>query len=445
MWPSDPTRQNRRDNALVVAWLIGLALCLLASARAHAQPRPPGNAPASASDRVVQAHREIASARVEVRYVPYFSYPGETEFVVMNYHVAFDRKANRLRVERPGYTLVCDGKDLLLLADDLPGRHLRRPMDGGLTYEKILEVFADLNDPMPPAVILLLADEPMGWLSGGATTTAARRVPDDAGNDTRTHLRLAMPVGEVRLACDARSRLLDEMTVVIDRQQLAGTDLQDLRFHYGLQWSSVNQPIDDKQFELDLEGSQEMSTLAQFLAPPNVPGNAGPGGADGPGGNAAGGGGTLLGLTLPDMELDVLGEDEPVNLSELDKGVVIVEFFATWTRPSVLDLPALADYKAWCKEKEHSVSVYTVAVGEEPEAMTKWLDALEKTAEKQIDLPVLMDTSTEAAMALKLPTVPRTLVVVDGKIVEVFGGVKPTFLEDLKKATPGWLEKVEPE
>ena len=55
---------------------------------------------------------------------------------------------------------------------------------------------------------------------------------------------------------------------------------------------------------------------------------------------------------------------------------------------------------------------------------------------------MLMDTSTEAAIALKLPTVPRTLIVVDGRIVDVYGGIKPTYLDDLKKGMPDWLEAV---
>jgi thioredoxin-like negative regulator of GroEL len=70
------------------------------------------------------------------------------------------------------------------------------------------------------------------------------------------------------------------------------------------------------------------------------------------------------------------------------------------------------------------------------------MEALEKTAKRKVDLPVLMDQSTEAVQAMKLPTVPRTLILVDGRIVDVYGGVKPTYLDDLKEGMPGWLEKV---
>jgi len=146
-------------------------------------------------------------------------------------------------------------------------------------------------------------------------------------------------------------------------------------------------------------------------------------------------------MPLPDIDLAVLGREEKINLSQLDTGVVILECFASWSKTSVLDLPALADFNAWCKKNHYDVQIFGVAVGEEPGYLTKWLTALEETSQKDIDLPFLLDSTTEAAIAMKLPTVPRTLVVVDGRVVDVFGGVKPTYLDDLKEGTPGWLEK----
>ncbi len=422
--------------------IAGVVACLC-SVDALGQPRPPerpGSPQPTVAEAVVRAHREIESAVIDVRFTPYFTYPDETEFITSGYHVVLDRQAKRLRVDRPGYTLVCDGTDLLLVADDLPGRHLRVPLNGPLNYKRLVEVFPDLHDPMPPTLILLLADEPMAWLSDGVSDDATPFVPKEHQGDRPTRgMRFNVGLGEAELLRDAKTQRIADLRIAVDKQQLAGSGLDAVQFHYGVKWAAVNEEVDGKLFELDLNGSNEMATLAQFLAP------SGPGAGGGPGNG--GGGGSLIGQPLPDIELALLGgeEDEKVKLSDLDGGVVVLEFFASWTRPSVLDLPVLDDFSAWAEEQEHAASVYAVAVGETPDSIGKWLEALEKTAGREVDVPILIDTKTDAAMALKLPTVPRTLIVVDGKIVEVYGGMKPEFLDDLKKGLPGWLEKVEVE
>jgi hypothetical protein len=416
-----------------VLWLALVAGLLLPGPRTEAQPGPPGQ---TATDRVIEAHRDVQSASVRVDYGVYYSRAEETEFVTTAYRLVFDRPTNRLRIDRPGFTMISDGTDILLTAEALPNRHLRMPLNGKLTYERLLEVFPDLANPTPPALAYLFSKDPVSHFAdqqaGGPTPLA----PTASG---QTHLDFPLGgQGRHTQSFDGTSRLLEQVLIDLN---VGRADLEAVRFHYDLNWSAINEPVDDAAFEIDLKQSHEMTTLAAFLSPNG--GNAQPGPAGQGGGVAAGG--SLVGMPLPEIELDVLGTDDKVKLSELDKGVVILECFASWSKTSTLDLPALAEYKAWCKEEGHAVQIYAIAVGEQSNNMTKWMDALEKASKKKIDLPVLMDTSTEAAIALKLPTVPRTLIVVDGRVIDVFGGVKPTYLDDLKKGTSGWLEKIKKE
>jgi|GEM_PF-2374875 len=429
---------GRRRYGLVLAWAVVWVL-LCAGRSASAQPGPPGQ---TATDRVVQAHRKVQRAVIEVRYGVYYTRVDETEFVTTGYRLVFDRPSKRLRIDRPGFTLVSDGTDILLVAEALPGRHLRMPLEGELTYERLVEVFPDLADPTPPALVYLLSKDPISQFTGGQGGDASPLAPLNPAEADQTHLAFPLGQGSHKQSFNGASRLVEQVLIDINVNR---QDLEAVRFHYAFDWSAVNKEVDNAEFELDLKQSHEMTTLAALLSPPGA-GGGGPGGQGAGPGGAGGGGGSVIGMPLPDIELDVLGKDEKVKLSELDKGVVVLEFFASWSKASVLDLPALADFKAWCKEHKHEVPIYAVAVGEQPDKMTQWMDALEKTAKKEIDLPVLMDPTTNAAMAMKLPTVPRTIIAVDGRVVEVYGGVKPTFLEDLKKNTPDWLEKVkEPE
>lgn len=429
-----------------VAALAWAMVLLAASPGVLAQPGPPGQ---TESDKLVEAHQAIQSARLDVRFATYYSYPDETDFVTTDYRVVLDRANDRLRIDRPGYTLLCDGKDFVLVAEALPGRHLRMPLNGKLDYQQVFGVYPDIGNPTPPGLMLLLASDPMLLLSDGLAQDATPLGVQRVGPASLLTMRLPMQLGTCELSADPTTRLLDQVLIEVDPKRLAGSGIDGVRFHYELDWSAIDQPVDASLFELDLKRSHEMTSLAQFLSVGPVGG--GGGGAQAGGGNApgpAGGGGggaapTLIGMPLPDVELQQLGSDETINLMDQDRGVVIVEFFASWTKASTLDLPALQDFTAWCEKEKKDARVFTVAVGETKESMTPWLDALEKTVKKDIDLPVLLDTKTDAAMAMKLPTVPRTIVAVDGRVVEVYGGVKPNFLDDLKKGMAEWLEKVE--
>lgn len=376
---------------------------------------------------------------VHVRFAQYVTHPDETEFVVAEYRVVFDRSVERVRIDRPGYTLVCDDQDVVLVADALPGRHLRVPLEGKFTYERLVEVFPDLAQPIPPALVMLMSDAPIEQISGGAADRLTRfsgHELHDASSPQALLYRMVLNGGQGEFGFDAASRLIESMLVEVDPQRLIGSGIEAVRMSYDISWSGLNEAVDGSLFDLDLKQSHEFTTLAGFLSPGGG-GQAGAGGGQG----AAAGGDSLVGMPLPEVELPELGSDKKVKLSELDEGVVVLECFATWSNSSVMDLPALAEFKQWCKDKKFAVRVYGVAVGEQEGQLTQWMQALSKTAKREIDLPILLDTSTEAAVAMRLPTVPRTLIVVDGRVVEVYGGLKPTYLDDLKQGMPGWLDK----
>lgn len=381
-------------------------------------------------DRVLQAHRDLDRAHIVADYTIYFSYPDETEFVSTHYEVWLDRATRRLRIDRPGFTLICDGQTVYLRSERIPGRHLEVPLADGLTYDALVRLVPDVNDPVPPALTMLLADTPMMWLSAGHAPSADALKPRDDDPAARPRLRLPTQLGDLTFSCESGTLLLDDVVLVADDKQLEGSGLVDARFHYGLAIEPSAEPYADAVFEFETDNSQAVGTMAELLAPPRNP-NA-------PQGNNPGGQ-TLIDVTLPDVELAVLDGDEPINLSTLDEGVVILEFFATWTRPSLTDLGDLVAYQDWAEEEGHDIRVFAVNVLEKSKQVREWLALLSEQTGVEYDLPVLLDVNGQAAMTLGLPTVPRTVIFVDGRIVSVFGGIKPGFGQALRDATPGWL------
>ncbi len=408
-----------------VAIPITLLAALLLPAPAVAAPGEGDPLP----DRVVQAHRDLERAHVVADYTIYFSYPDETEFVSTHYEVWLDRTTDRLRINRPGFTLVCDGQTVFLRSERIPGRHLEAPLADGLSYDALVRLVPDVNDPVPPALALLLADTPMMWLSAGHAPAADALKPRDDDPAARPRLRLPTQLGDLTFSCDPATLLLDDVVLVADDKQLDGSGLVDARFHYGLTVLPAEEPFDDGLFTFDTRQSQAVGTMAELLAPPRNP-NAQQGGPNAP---------TLIDLTLPEVELAVLDADETLDLSTLDEGVVVLEFFATWSRPSLTDLGDLVAYQDWADEEGHDVRVFAVNVLEKSKQVREWIALLSEQTGVDYDLPVLLDVTGQAAMTLGLPTVPRTVVFVDGRIVTVFGGVKPEFGQMLRDATPGWL------
>lgn len=400
-------------------------VCLLSLAGPlAAAPPSTGRMP---DDQLVDAHQDIQQAQTTTDYTFYLTRPSETDFVVNTYRVAYDRSTQRLRVERPGFTVVCDGTHLTLTSPSIKGRFLRAPLTGRLTLDKLTQIVPDLADPLALELVLLLEDPPAPLLSAGGARNLALLRPDPRDPDRRPRLTTATPLGNLTLYANPGNWQLDEAVILADAGELVGSGLTEARYHYDITWDTINQPLDESLFTLDTQGQQSVASMQDLLAAPA-------------GGSGGGGGGpTLIGQALPDIDLQQLGAEEPVNLKELaeqtaeDGGLLIVEFYANWCRPSVLDVPALVRFSDWCEEHDKPVTVVLIAVMQPADQTRDWLTRLQDTAKFELDLPVLLDSEGKATQELLLPTIPRTLVVKDGQIVDVLGGLKPAFGEDLQQ------------
>lgn len=123
----------------------------------------------------------------------------------------------------------------------------------------------------------------------------------------------------------------------------------------------------------------------------------------------------LVGQAAPAFTLNT-PSGESVSLESLKGSVVVLDFWATWCGPCVAALPKV-DKLA----KEHSdVKFFAVNIREPVEKVSKFM------ADKNLSLPVLMDSTAQAAKDYKAQAIPQTVVIgKDGVVKAVFVGFNP--------------------
>lgn len=405
------------------------------------QPSLPAPAEPDPAADFANAHQRIQYARLSTTYTSTYTGPNHVESNPSDYILLYDRQNSRLRIDRPGFSVACDGQHVTLISPNIPDRYLQAPLDGPLTYARLIEIVPDLADPIAPELILLLEADPAPWLSSGNTQALIPLKPDRDAPLSRQRFAVDTPLGAMTLVAHPDTGRISQAVQLADEKHLPGTGLTEARFEWQVVWDAIDEAIDEEDFSLDIGEAEQVDSMQAFLAPPTPPPSAVP-----PGGG--GGGPTLIGLELPEIELGPSGGGEAVALSDLaaeacaDGGLLIVEFYANWTRPSTGDIPVLVAFQDWCEENDKPVTVVLVAVMQKRKETQQWLDLLAQRTGTPIDLPVLLDPAGAATQALRLPGIPRTMILRDGKIIEVWGNAKPTFAEDLREKVDGWLEGV---
>jgi hypothetical protein len=399
-----------------------------------AEVDPPAEGPA---DRFIAAHQSIQQARLSTTYTAVYQRPDGVESTPSDYTLIFDRQAQRLRIDRPGFSVACDGQTLTLTSPTIPDRYLQVPLDGELTYARLIEIVPDLAEPIAPELILLLEADPAPWLSSGNSPSLVPLKPDKDDPQRRPRFSVDTSLGEMTLTAHQETGRVAEARIAVDAKHLVGSGITDAYYAYQIIWDQVNEPIDAEAFVLDTGEAEKVDSMRAFLAPPPPPPGSAP---------ARGGGPTLLGLELPELELAPAAGGDAVALHQLaaeacaDGGLLIVEFYANWTRPSVLDIPVLVEFQDWCEANDKPVTIVLVAVMQKRKQTEQWLDQLAEQTGTAIDLPILLDPAGEATQGLRLPGIPRTIILRDGKIIDVWGGNKPTFGEDLRGNVDEWLD-----
>ncbi len=128
--------------------------------------------------------------------------------------------------------------------------------------------------------------------------------------------------------------------------------------------------------------------------------------------------GSQVATLAPDFQLQNL-DGQDISLSDLQGKPVLINFWATWCRPCVFEMPYLQQiYEEW---SGRGLVLLTINIGESPPRIKEFLEAY------NLSLPVLLDTKKNVARKYNITGIPTTFFIdKDGIIQERIVGAFPS-------------------
>ncbi len=151
-----------------------------------------------------------------------------------------------------------------------------------------------------------------------------------------------------------------------------------------------------------------------------------------------------LGKLAPDFTLTLLdgeGKTRTITRAELAGKVVVIDFWATWCGPCLMELPEIQKLVEQYKGAKKEVLIVALSQDSEPQEISEVRKLVEKTlAGKKIDLTrvpvgrIGLDPSNSVGKAFEVEGYP-TLVILDGKgiVQSAHVGYNPDAAEPLHK------------
>jgi thiol-disulfide isomerase/thioredoxin len=438
---------RRRTVKLTLACLVGIGIGHWGLAQ-QPQPRipaPPPNDPGARKllEEVSRAYRGLSSYSDQGEFVVALTLGGKSQKQVQPLKLTFVRP-NKLDLDAGAVRLTSDGKTLTTAVAPLK-KYTRTPAPEAIG----LDTFRDgptgsmlFGGPTGPPLFILFnllvgtnPDVLVGQMGGSLRAAPPAAVANNAEGPA---LLIDMMQGpDLLLRVDPATKLLSSIDMKIDPEQLAksappGQSLSIQRFGWASGKLSTQAPKDQA---FAFEAPKGFELVDSFKA------------------KAQGGGGQeqqfqihkWIGKPAPDFSLTLLdgpGKTKTVTKAELAGKVVLIDFWATWCGPCLMELPEIQKLIESCGKTKKDVVIVALSQDSNPTEISEVRKLVEKTLDtKKITLTsspvgrIGLDPSNSLSKAFDVEGFP-TLVILDAKgvVQSAHVGYDPDTAEPLHKS-----------
>lgn len=354
-------------------------------------------------DQIIDAYSKLKRYQVKKQITIKQTSGQDTDTSKITLEIAFDRENKAIAIKTDGLKLT--GKDNVVYTQMVPsnGKHLQlnnvNPIDPA-TLQRSWPMF-----PVwlwVPDMSLILGTEVQLFLKSNDFKLSSRKT--QLPKDQR---EFESKIGEVvlYLTLDTKSNLFRKAQIITSGQSPEGKPSKTV-LDFDIQYT-VPQKIDAQTFALNTQGSTPVSSLKEMIQDASSPE-------------------ALKGKAAPPIVLnDLFGNT--FDLSKAKNKIIVLDFWATWCGPCRRAMPEMEALDQWAKDQKLDVAVYTVNLQEELAQVKKFVD------QQNIKLPVLMDVDGQVATQYRAFSIPQSVIIVDGKVVNVYTGFNPAFAQEWRK------------
>ncbi len=366
--------------------------CLLLVSALAAVPVAAQDAAPSAFQPLVEAYRNTSTIHATIAFQQ-AERQGRWELSRRTtFTIAYDRAANRLMVDKPEIRLVVEGGVLRASSPRFRGRHLEIEIPTPLTYPELMAAMPALAQPKLPDLLLLLGEDPSVHDPNSRSETVE---PDPDDPEKLPGIMLA--TSEYRLiARHQPPSYLPQVTAIRWNPRVFNRPDSDvIQAVHRMQVHQHNEPLDDEVFKFDTSGSRAVATMAELAGKHRLEGNP-----------------------APPMALDTLDGDL-FRLTETEHPFVLIGFWATWYPGWEREVQVMQRLHDWAKQEQMPLTVVTVNVNDAAETVR------DKVGEAKLSMPVLLGTGKDVVKSYDAAQLPRSVLIVQGRIARVFEGIEP--------------------